>query len=99
MPVKERKPVDFMYSDIPPLAIAEVAKLLKYGRERGYDETWKKCSIDGEDSSLNHGLGHAFKAMSHEQGSPERIRQLTKAALNFMFQVQRELTEENKDEV
>lgn len=93
----ERNPVDFLYTDIPPLAIAEVAKILQHGRDRGYTRTWKSYSIEGEDSSLNHGIGHVFKAMRYEKGSPDRIRQLTKAVVNLMFQVQRELESDDNN--
>lgn len=72
-------------------ALSEVAKVANHGQTKhdkdwmpGRQPNWQHTDCAGEQSPINHGLRHAYKALDAPPGSPDRIWQLAKAAWNFL---------------
>ena len=65
-------------------SLRHVAKIAHEGAAKYGLENWKSLDPESEQSPLNHGIAHSFAALGEERGSPERIRQLAKAAWNLL---------------
>ena len=76
---------------IPFESLEEVSKILAYGADKYSPNNWHNLDFDSEQSPINHGIRHFSKAKTYPPGSPERIRQLAKAATNALFQLWHEV--------
>jgi len=73
-------------------SLSEVAHISDYGEKKYARQhpdwpNWHDVDLETEQSPLNHGLAHGYKALEFPAGSEDRIRQLAKAAWNFLAQI------------
>lgn len=64
--------------------LRHVAKIAHHGARKYAPNNWQSWDFGSEQDPLNHGIAHAYEAMEHPPGSPERIRQLAKAVFNLL---------------
>ena len=88
-----RKAFPFRFDLLPFNALKAMACIYYDANDRYPERHWRTLPLTGEHSSYNHGLGHLLKAGEEHPGSSERIRQLAKAAVNLVNQIDVELNE------
>lgn len=87
----ERSATPYRFQDLPPLALAEVARRFGYGvNVRGYPvNNWRKLPFD---NFINHGLAHVFADIAGD----EQDEHLVSAAWNFLCALEIRLVEKTK---
>ncbi len=83
-----RKPISQRYDLIPPLGLKAVAEVMYEGAAKYPDLPWRSYRAEGGDETpVNHAVSHVYKGLSLEPGTTERARQLAKAAVNLLMQI------------
>ena len=83
-----RKPVSYRYDLIPPLGLKAAAEVMHEGAAKYPDQPWLSYRAEGGDETpINHAAAHLYKALTMEPGTVERRRQLAKAAIGLLMQI------------
>ncbi len=83
-----RKPVSYRYDLIPPLGLKAAAEVMHEGAAKYPDQPWLSYRAEGGDETpINHAAAHLYKALTMEPGTAERRRQLAKAAIGLLMQI------------
>ena len=83
-----RKPLNKRHDLIPPLGLQLLAEIMYEGWLKYPDQPWRDYRAEGGDETpVNHAIAHVYKALSMEPGTRERARQLAKAAINLLMQI------------
>lgn len=93
-----RKAFPFRFDLLPYAALKEAASIYYGANDRYPNRHWRTLPLTGEHSSYNHGLGHLLKAGDEAPASDERIRQLAKALVNIVNQLDVEINHRDKSD-